>query len=163
MRRVLFLLTYIIIGIGVATAQTSTVSGIVYSDTDGEPVIGASVLVVGTSGGALGASTNIEGKFTISNVPASATHIRVSYVGMATQEVKIQRGKTMKIRLVEDGISLDEYVVTAYGTTKKGSFTGSSSTVNNKTLEKLQVSNVSKALEGTAPRCTSCNAKRSAR
>ena len=151
MRRVLFLLTYIIIGIGVATAQTTTVSGIVYSDTDGEPVIGASVLVVGTSGGALGASTDIEGKFSINNVPANATHIRVSYVGMATQEVKIQRGKTMKIRLVEDGISLDEYVVTAYGATKKGSFTGSSSTVNNKTLEKLQVSNVSKALEGTAP------------
>ena len=150
MKRALFLLTYLIIGIGAATAQTATLTGVVYSDTDGEPVIGASVLVLGVDG-TFGANTDIEGRFKIQNVPASATHLRVSYVGMATQEVKIQRGKVMKIRLVEDGIALDEYVVTAYGTAKKGSFTGSSTMVGGKTLEKLQVSNVSKALEGTAP------------
>ena len=81
-------------GIGMATAQVSKVTGKVYSETDGEPVIGASVLVEGT---ALGASTDIEGNFTIENVPASATTLRVSYVGMATQEIKIVRGKAMKI------------------------------------------------------------------
>ena len=149
-KRVLFLLACIFMGIGMATAQTADITGIVYSDTDGEPVLGASVWVV-QDGTSLGASTDIEGKFTIANVPASATLLRVSYVGMTTQEVKIQRGKVMKIRLVEDGIALDEYVVTAYGTAKKGAFTGSSATVSTKTLEKLQVSNVSKALEGTAP------------
>ena len=50
MKRVLFLLTYLIIGIGAATAQTATLTGVVYSDTDGEPVIGASVLVLGVDG-----------------------------------------------------------------------------------------------------------------
>ena len=69
MKRVLFLLTCIFMGIGMATAQVSKVTGKVYSEADGEPVIGASILVEGT---ALGASTDIEGNFTIENVPASA-------------------------------------------------------------------------------------------
>lgn len=54
--------------IGFVTAQTSTVSGIVTSEEDGEPVVGASVLVAGTS---LGAVTDIDGKFSIANVPSS--------------------------------------------------------------------------------------------
>ena len=80
-------------GIGMATAQTSTITGKVYSEADGEPVIGASVLVEGT---ALGVSTDIEGNFAIDNVPASATTLRVSYVGMTTQDVHIVRGSTLK-------------------------------------------------------------------
>ncbi len=147
MKRVLFLLTYILIGVGMATAQTSSISGIVYSEADGEPVIGASVLVVGTA--TLGTSTDIEGKFTINKVPASATHIRVSYVGMATQEVKIQRGKTMKITLTEDGQSLDEVLIVAYGTAKKSAFTGSASVIKADKIEARKVSNVTNALSGT--------------
>ena len=148
MKRVLFLLTYIFMGIGVATAQTGTVTGIVYSEADGEPVIGASVLVMGANG-AIGANTDIEGRFKIQNVPASATHLRVSYVGMATQEVKIQYGKTMKIILTEDGVALDEVMVVAYGTAKKSAFTGSASVIKAEKLEKRQVSNVTNALSGT--------------
>ena len=148
MKRVLFLLTFICMGIGMATAQTATITGKVYSEADGEPVFGASVFVVGTS---VGAGTDMDGNFTIENVPATATTLRVSYVGMTTQEVKILRDKPMKIVLVEDGLSLDEVVVTAYGTQKKGSFTGSSATIKAENLENLQVSNLSKALEGTVP------------
>ena len=141
-------MTFICMGIGMATAQTATITGKVYSEADGEPVFGASVFVVGTS---VGACTDMEGNFTIENVPATATTLRVSYVGMTTQEVKILRDKPMKIVLVEDGLSLDEVVVTAYGTQKKGSFTGSSATIKAENLENLQVSNLSKALEGTVP------------
>ena len=148
MKRVLFLLTFICMGIGMAAAQTSTIKGRVYSEADGEPVFGASVFVVGTT---VGATTDMEGNFTIENVPATATTVRVSYVGMTTQEVKILRDKPMRIGLVEDGVSLDEVVVTAYGTQKKGSFTGSSATIKAENLENLQVSNLSKALEGTVP------------
>ncbi len=148
MKRVLFLLTFIFMGIGMATAQTATITGKVYSEADGEPVFGASVFVVGTS---VGAGTDMDGNFTIENVPATATTLRVSYVGMTTQEVKILRDKPMKIVLVEDGLSLDEVVVTAYGTQKKGSFTGSSATIKSENLENLQISNVARALEGTAP------------
>ena len=146
MKRVLFLLTFICMGIGMATAQTSKISGKVYSEADGEPVFGASVFVVGTAG--VGASTDMDGNFTIENVPASATTLRVSYVGMSTQEVHILRDKPMKIVLVEDGVSLDEVMVVAYGTAKKSAFTGSASVVKAENIEKRQVSNIGNALTG---------------
>ena len=98
MKRVLFLLTFICMGIGTIAAQNAKVTGKV-TDTNGEAVIGASVIVIGTN---LGASTDIEGNFTIENVPSCATIIRVSYVGMAAQEVRIVRGKAMKVVLIED-------------------------------------------------------------
>ena len=145
MKRVLFLLTFICLGIGMATAQTSKVTGRVYSETDGEPVIGASVLVMGTS---LGANTDIEGKFTIENVPASATTLRVSFMGMTTQEVHIVRGKAMKIMLVEDSKVLDEVIVQAYGTAKKSQFTGSAAVVKSEEIGKIQTSNAANALTG---------------
>ena len=129
-----------------ATAQTSKISGKVYSEADGEPVFGASVFVVGTAG--VGASTDMDGNFTIENVPASATTLRVSYVGMSTQEVHILRDKPMKIVLVEDGVSLDEVMVVAYGTAKKSAFTGSASVVKAENIEKRQVSNIGNALTG---------------
>ena len=138
-------MTFICMGIGMATAQTATVTGKVYSEGDGEPVFGASVFVVGTS---VGAGTDMDGNFTIENVPATATTLRVSYVGMTTQEVQIVRGKPMKISLVEDGVTLDDVVVVAYGTAKKSAFTGSASVVKAENIEKRQVSNVSNALSG---------------
>ena len=146
MKKVLFMLAFILGGIGLATAQTSQVSGVVYSEADGEPVIGASVLVVGTN---QGVATDIDGKFVISDVPASATTLRVSYIGMATQEVKILRGKTIKVTLTEDGMALDDVMVVAYGTVKKSAFTGSASVVDAEKLEDRQVSNVTNALSGT--------------
>ena len=145
MKRVLFLLTYILMGIGMATAQTTTITGKVFSEADGEPVFGASVFVIGTS---VGAGTDMDGNFTIENVPATATTLRVSYVGMATQEVKIVRGKPMRIILVEDGVTLDDVVVIAYGTAKKSAFTGSASVVKAENIEKRQVSNITNALSG---------------
>ena len=146
MKKVLFMLAFILGGIGLATAQTSQISGVVYSEADGEPVIGASVLVVGTD---LGVATDIEGKFVIADVPASATTLRVSYMGMATQEVKILHGKTIKVILTEDGMHLDDVMVVAYGTVKKSAFTGSASVVDAAKLEDRQVSNITNALSGT--------------
>ena len=138
-------MTFICMGIGMATAQTAAITGKVYSESDGEPVFGASVFVVGTS---MGAGTDMDGNFTIENVPATATTIRVSYVGMTTQEVQITRGKPMKIILVEDGVTLDDVVVVAYGTAKKSAFTGSASVVKAENIEKRQVSNITNALSG---------------
>ena len=145
MKRVLFLLTFICMGIGMATAQTSTIKGRVYSEADGEPVFSASVFVIGTT---VGASTDMDGNFTIENVPATATTIRVSYVGMTTQEVKILRDKPMRIALVEDGVSLDEVMVVAYGTAKKSAFTGSAAVVKSEEIGKIQTSNAANALTG---------------
>ena len=155
MKKVLFMLAFILGGIGLATAQTSQISGIVYSEADGEPVIGASVLVIGTN---QGVATDIEGKFVIADVPAAATTLRVSYIGMATQEVKILRGKTIKVTLTEDGKSLDDVMVVAYGTVKKSAFTGSASVVDAEKLEDRQVSNITNALSGTMAGVQTLNA-----
>ena len=144
MKRVLFLLTFICLGIGTVAAQVAKVTGKV-TDTNGEAVIGASVYVIGTN---LGANTDIEGNFTIENVPSSASMVRVSYVGMTTQEVHILRGKPMKVVLVEDGVILDEAIVVAYGTAKKSSFTGSAAVVKSEEIGKIQTSNAANALTG---------------
>ena len=138
-------MTFILMGIGMATAQTATITGKVYSEADGEPVFGASVFVVGTS---VGAGTDMDGNFTIENVPATATTLRVSYVGMTTQEVKILRDKPMKVVLVEDGLALDEVMVVAYGTAKKSAFTGSAAVVKSEEIGKIQTSNAANALTG---------------
>ncbi len=138
-------MTFIFMGIGLAAAQTATITGKVYSEADGEPVFGASVFVIGTS---LGAGTDMDGNFTIENVPATATTLRVSYVGMTTQEVKILRDKPMRIVLVEDGLALDEVMVVAYGTAKKSAFTGSATVVKSEEIGKAQVTNPVAALTG---------------
>ena len=139
-------MTFICLGIGMATAQTQTITGKVISESDGSSIVGASILVVGTQ---TGVSTDIEGNFTIENVPASATSLRVSYIGMTTQEVKIVKGKAMKIIMVEDAAVLDDVVVIAYGTAKKSAFTGSASVIKSEKIEQRQVSNVTNALSGT--------------
>ena len=84
-RKLMLLLVCLFVSIGFVTAQTSTVSGVVTSEEDGEPVVGASVLVQGTT---LGTVTDIDGKFTIPGVPSSAKTLRVSFVGMQQQEVR---------------------------------------------------------------------------
>ena len=119
-----------------------TVSGVVLSAEDNEPVIGAAVMVKGTS---TGISTDIDGKFTLNNVPKNAILV-ISYVGMQTQEVAASKAKT--IILSADDQVLDEVMVVAYGTAKKSSFTGSASVVNSKQMEKRVISNAMNALEG---------------
>jgi len=113
--RVMMLFACLLASVAIAMAQTSRVTGTV-TDDSGEPVIGASVLVDGTSRGAV---TNLEGQFVIENVPQSATTLTVSYVGMQTQKLTIVRGKNMTIVLRMDAETLDEVVVTAQGLTRK--------------------------------------------
>ncbi|WP_270349561.1 carboxypeptidase-like regulatory domain-containing protein [Bacteroides intestinalis] len=68
-RKLMLLLACLFVGIGLVTAQTQTITGVVISEEDGQPVIGASVLVKGTQ---LGTITGVDGDFTLSNVPSSA-------------------------------------------------------------------------------------------
>ncbi|ADV45201.1 TonB-dependent receptor [Bacteroides helcogenes] len=144
-RKLMLLLTCLFMSIGLVTAQTSTVSGVVISDEDGEPVVGASVLVKGTS---MGEVTDIEGKFSIGNVPSSAKTLQISFIGMQGQEVAIKRGAILRIVLKADAEMLDEVMVVAYGTAKKSAFTGSASTIKSEKLEQRVTSNVSNALAG---------------
>lgn len=107
MKKVLLLMA-LMLSVSLAWADMS-VSGVVISAEDGEPVIGASVLEKGTTNGTI---TDFDGKFSLT-VPEKATLV-VSYVGMTTQEVKVT-GSTIKITLQADAIAMEEVVVTAMG------------------------------------------------
>ena len=111
-KKLTMILAGLFLSFGMALAQTQ-ISGTVVSEEDGEPVIGASVLVEGTS---VGAATDIDGKFTLT-LPAGHTKLRVSYIGMETQEVTARNG--MVVRLVSDSKALDEVIVVAFGQAKK--------------------------------------------
>ena len=145
--KLMMLLACLFMGASLVTAQVSKVTGLVIGAEDGEPVIGATVAVKGVP--TLGAITDIDGKFVIENLPSSAKTLVVSYVGMTTQEVTVR--PYVKVYMQSDEEVLEEVLVVAYGTAKKASFTGSAATVYSKNMKKLQVSNITKALEGAAP------------
>ena len=128
-----------------ALAQNQQVSGTV-TDNHGNPVVGATVMVDGTN---QGTTTGADGKFVLS-APANGT-LTVSFVGYEDNTVQIAGKSNLEIALQEDTHAIDDVIVVAYGTAKKESFTGSVSTVSGETLKKMQVSNVSKALEGMVP------------
>ena len=118
--------------------QVQTVSGLVV-DASGDPVIGASVVEIGTTNGII---TDMDGKFTL-NVKPGAT-LRISFVGYQTQETKAS--KTMKVVLKEDSEMLSEVVVVGYGVQKKANLTGAVSTVDlSKTMEGRPQQDVAKA------------------
>ena len=103
----MLLLTYVFITIGVM-AQTVKVSGIVISDEDEQPVVGASVLAEGTT---LGTITDIDGRFSLTNLPASVKHLVISYIGMQTQKVAVK--PNVRVVLKMDSEQLDEVMVVA--------------------------------------------------
>lgn len=144
-KKVLAFLLLFCLSLGVTIAQISKVTGVVISEEDDLPIVGASILVKGTTVGAL---TDLDGKFVLTNIPANSKTIVVSYVGMETQELEIR--PDMKIFMKGDTQMLDEVVVTvAYGTAKKSSLTGAISSVNKEQIEMRPVSSVTSALEGT--------------
>ena len=125
-------------------AQTRTVTGVVTSEEDGEPLAGASVVPVGGHG--QGTATDLDGRFTL-QIPSNVTKLRVSYVGMKTATVDITSNK-LDIVLESAGTNLDEVMVVAYGTAKKSAFTGSATVIDADAIEKTQVTNVLNALTG---------------
>ena len=113
-RKLMLLLACLFVGIGLVTAQTQKVTGVVISEEDGQPVVGASVLVKGTT---LGTITDVDGNFNLSNVPSSAKTLQILYIGMQTQEVVIK--PNLRVVLKADAQKLDEVVVTAMGISRE--------------------------------------------
>ena len=128
-----------------ATQQDAACTGIV-KDAAGETIIGASVIVKGTTNGTI---TGIDGDFTIPNVENGAV-IQISFVGYQTQEV-VWNGTPLNIILKDDTQTLEEVVVVAFGTQKKVNVTGSVSSVGAEELTARPVNNVTQALQGTVP------------
>ncbi len=113
MRKLTFLLAcLLLVGVGLVHAQTKSISGKVFSADDGQPVIGATVMVKGTT---LGTITDADGKFRI-NVPETAKKLVITSIGMKTMEVDAQSNMTFKLETSER--QMDEVVVTAFGITK---------------------------------------------
>ncbi|MDD4592303.1 MAG: SusC/RagA family TonB-linked outer membrane protein [Parabacteroides sp.] len=113
MKRVFYLMLCLIASINLAMAQTHKITGTVISGDDNEPIIGAAVVVKGTTNGTV---TNIDGAFSL-NVPNNAKTLEISYVGMKKQEVAVKNG--LKIILESDSQNLSEVVVTAMGLTRE--------------------------------------------
>ncbi len=123
-------------------AQNRQVAGTV-SDSNGTPIVGATVVVEGTS---LGTSTDLQGKYTLS-APANATLV-VSFIGYEESKLAINGKTTVNVTLKEASKSIDEVIVVAFGEAKKDAFTGSAKVVSSEDLTKTQSSNVSDALIG---------------
>ncbi len=113
MKRLTYVLFCLFVSIGLVTAQTTKVTGIVTSAEDGEPVIGAAVIVKGTT---LGVVTSIDGTFSL-DVPASGKTLQVTYIGMRPQEVAV--APNVRIVMQTDTQNLDEVVVTALGISRE--------------------------------------------
>ena len=126
----------------------SEISGTVVSSEDGEPIVGASVLVVGTQ---MGTVTDIDGNFHLS-VPEGKKQLRVQYVGLKTVVVPVKNG--MKVVLKPDAGSLEEVIVTGYGNFKKSSFTGAAANVDPGKLADVPVASVQDKLSGSVPGVT---------
>lgn len=142
------LLIALLAGLLPLQAQQVSISGIVTDKKLNEPIIGASVVVKGTSNGCI---TDLDGNFQLNNVASGSTLV-VSYIGYQTQEIPVQKGKTSyQVTLSEDTQTLDEVVVVGFGTQKKVNLTGAVATVDTKALESRPVSQVGQALQGTVP------------
>ena len=128
-----------------ASAQSKSVSGTVV-DKAGEPVIGASVVVKGTTNGTI---TDFDGNFSLQGVPNNGT-IQISFVGYKTQDVSVAGKTSIKVTLAEDTEMLDEVVVVGYGTMKKSDVTGALTRVTSKQIEERPVQNALQAMQGKA-------------
>lgn len=122
---------------------TKTLSGVVY-DEKGEPVIGASLKVKGTTTGTI---TNVEGGYTLPNVPENAT-VTVSYIGYKTLNLSATDKNLARVTLQEDTEMIDEVVVIGYGTVRKRDLTGAVSSLRHDDVVISPTSNVMEALQG---------------
>ena len=130
---------------GMNDVSSKKVTGTVV-DVAGVPVIGANVMVKGTTNGTI---TDMDGKFTL-EVPEGAV-LQVSYIGYTNQEVVVGKNTILTITLKEDTQSLDEVVVVGYGTQKKVNLTGAVEQVTSEVFDNRSVPNVTQALQGSIP------------
>ena len=141
-KRLTMILACLFLSIGMAMAQKA-VTGTVVSQEDGQPIIGATIRVVGAN---VGAVTDADGKFSLS-LPSGHNKLKVTYVGMVDQDVTV-KGNSVRVVLAPDETNLDEVMVVAYGTAKKSAFTGSAAVVKSDDIAKISSSNVMSALSG---------------
>ena len=141
MKKCLLTISSVLFFCAMLTAQN--IKGKVSSDK-GEPLVGASVVVKGTTEGAI---TDLDGNYTLTAKTTKATTLVFSYVGYNTQEVAVNNQSEINIQLSE-GSSLNELVVVGYGTQKKSQLTGAISSISAKQITEMPITNVAQALQG---------------
>ena len=129
----------------VAYAQ-KTITGTV-KDASGEPMIGVSVVVDGTT---IGGVTDFDGNFTIQNVSEKAV-LKISYIGFKEQKISVAGKNSFNVTMQEDAAALDEVVVVGYGTMKKKDLTGSVASVKTDDLAKVAGANALSAMQAKVP------------
>jgi TonB-linked SusC/RagA family outer membrane protein len=138
-----FQLTFILLLLGVLVGYAqSNISGTI-TGTTGEPLIGASVVLKGTSNGAI---TDLDGKYAL-KIPSQSGTLVVSFVGYESQEVAIGSSSVIDVSLAE-GSALNEVVVVGYGTQRKSQTTGAISSINSRQLTEMPITNLGQALQG---------------
>lgn len=123
--------------------QARRITGTVV-DPNGEPVIGANIVIKGTTDGNI---TDVDGRFTLDNVSANATLV-VSFIGYITQEIPVGNRQVIQVTLRENLEVLDEVVVVGYGVMKKKDLTGAVSQMGSSSLKDLKVSHPTEAMAG---------------
>ena len=131
---------------GSATLSAKTVTGVVTSATDNEPLIGVTVKVEGSSTGTI---TDFDGKYSINANPGQT--IVFSYIGFVSKSVKVGAANTINVQLQEDSKSLEEVVVIGYGTMKKKLVTGATTQLKGDDIQKLNTTNPLAAMQGQTP------------
>lgn len=127
-------------------AQQKAVTGTVVG-SDGAPIPGVTVIVKGTTNGAI---TDIDGKYSIADMPDGAT-LQFSFVGMKTQEITVGNQSAINITMANDAIGLEEVVAIGYGTSRKQDLTGAIVNVKAEELIKYQPANVQELLRSAVP------------
>jgi TonB-linked SusC/RagA family outer membrane protein len=135
-----------IMSIGIVQAQTVTLSGLVLSAVDNQPIPGVSVVVMGTT---VGTSTSIDGEFSL-DVPEASSSLMFSFVGMVTQtyDIDFANPSSIEILMEEDFLNLEEIIVTGYSTRLKNSITGSTVQVKAEEFKDIPVTSVDQTLQG---------------
>lgn len=144
--KISLLLISCLLTLGALSAQSVQIVGKVTGAADGAPLIGVSILEVGTSNGAV---TDIDGNYAIT--AQAQGELVFSYVGFTTQEVAINNQTSINITLSDDATQLNEVVVVGYGREKKSTLTGAVATIDNKKLTTVPVANSANLLAGRVP------------
>ncbi|MBD8491239.1 TonB-dependent receptor [Echinicola sp. CAU 1574] len=144
MKKVLLLGLLVLLANTMVFGQSRTVTGVVSSSADGEPIPGATVLVKGTS---VGVATDLDGQYSI-NVPSNGSVLIFSFVGMKSQEAEIGNRSIVNVALESDVQTLTEFVITSYGDQSKREITGAIASVKGEIFENLPMQSFDRAMQG---------------
>ena len=147
MKRLAILFVFLVVTGVLLHAQELQITGAVTAAEDGGALPGVSVIVKGTT---IGTVTDFDGHYTIT-VPETSNILVFSFVGMLTQEVGIDGRRTIEVVMETDAIGIDEVMVVAYGTKRKGGVTGSVSVVESEAFDSKPISSFDQMIQGTSP------------